>query len=66
MYYVAPNYPPYWKDRLTQSTDLNAMKAWAQRESRQRGERLTVREGDFPGFSYGKKHATYDAQGQEI
>lgn len=66
MYYVAKIYPPYWKDRLTESTDLNAMKAWARRESRNRGERLTVREGDFPGFIYGTTHVTYDANGQEI
>lgn len=65
MYYVAKIYPPYWKDRLAQSANLDEMKAWARRESRARGERLTVREGDFPGFTYGAKHGVYD-QGQEV
>lgn len=65
MYYVAKNYPPYWKDRLTQSADLAAMKAWAQRESAKSGEHLTVREGDFPGFHYGKTRATY-VNGKEV
>lgn len=66
MYYVVGNYPPYWGDRLTQSADLDAMKTWAQRESKKRGEWLTVREGDFPGFSYGNKRATYNDKGQEV
>lgn len=65
MYYVAPNYPPYWANRLADSASLEAMKTWARRESRKRGETLTVREGDFPGFSYGKVRATYN-EGVEV
>lgn len=65
MYYVAPNYPPYWNNRLAESANLDEMKAWAKRESGNQQTHLTVREGDFPGFSYGKKHGTY-INGKEV
>lgn len=66
MYYVAKNYPPYWPNRLNQSEDLEAMKSWASKEARKRGEWLYVREGDFPGFRYGKVRATFNDKGQEV
>lgn len=60
MYYVSTKRKHYWRDRLTESTNLEEMKRWAQRESAARGERLIVRDGDFPGFQYGKTRAVYE------
>jgi len=66
VYYVALNYPPYWKDRIHESDDLEAAKAWASKEARERGVYgITVRQGPDSHANYGHKFATYDNQGQE-